>query len=347
MEAASEEIRKIQLTGRSTFIVSLPKRWVVDMNLKAGDPLVVTRRSDSSLLLIPKLPRTGERSSVVGLIISPEDEPLKVIRKVVSLYLVGYNTISLTARGERLTDSQRDVIKSEIRKKLVGTEILADSPILITIQVLLGYPELSVESALRRMCTISSTMHKDAIEALRTLDHQLATDVINSDDEVDRFTLYVIRQLKSAVQNETILKEIGLENQRDCLGYRIIARSVESTADQAVTIARNILEIKNKPGPQLYDEIVEASLFAYNAFETATKALFKHDYALGDHAIEIFRRYQTLEAKMVKELLRFDMQADDLAMMRLILASIGRIAENASDIAEAVLNVNVDKIIAK
>jgi phosphate uptake regulator len=35
------EGRKLQLAGKSTFLVSLPKRWVTSAGLKAGDTLFV------------------------------------------------------------------------------------------------------------------------------------------------------------------------------------------------------------------------------------------------------------------------------------------------------------------
>jgi phosphate uptake regulator len=33
----NNEVRRIQFTGRSTYILSLPKKWINEMNLKAGD----------------------------------------------------------------------------------------------------------------------------------------------------------------------------------------------------------------------------------------------------------------------------------------------------------------------
>ncbi|MGC2682319.1 MAG: hypothetical protein WA323_10650 [Candidatus Nitrosopolaris sp.] len=34
--ADKSEVRKIQFTGRSTYVLSLPKRWMNDMHLKPG-----------------------------------------------------------------------------------------------------------------------------------------------------------------------------------------------------------------------------------------------------------------------------------------------------------------------
>ncbi len=42
------EGRKLQLAGKSTFLISLPKRWVVGAGLKAGDTLLIQNESDGS-----------------------------------------------------------------------------------------------------------------------------------------------------------------------------------------------------------------------------------------------------------------------------------------------------------
>jgi phosphate uptake regulator len=39
------------------------------------------------------------------------------------------------------------------------------------------------------------SMHIDAITAMCTADKELAADVIRTDDEVDRFSLYILRNL--------------------------------------------------------------------------------------------------------------------------------------------------------
>ena len=43
------EVRKIQFTGRSTYILSLPKKWMTDIHLKPGDPVTIIREANNSL----------------------------------------------------------------------------------------------------------------------------------------------------------------------------------------------------------------------------------------------------------------------------------------------------------
>ena len=57
-------------------------------------------------------------------------------------------------------------MKIFVRRMLVGTEIVTDTSSQLMLQVLLSYPELTIQSALRRMSIITTSMHKDAILGL-------------------------------------------------------------------------------------------------------------------------------------------------------------------------------------
>jgi phosphate uptake regulator len=340
-----EETRRIQFTGKSTYIVSLPKEWVVSMGLKAGSLVTITRQ-DGSLILTPKgVAKPATQPTEATITISSGEDPETIVRAIISLYLVGYNSIIIKAREERISTMQRNLIKELTRKKLVGTEIVSETSNEIRLQVLVSYPELSVENALRRMCIIATSMHKDAMQALKNMDRELAKEVIQLDDEVDRFSFYIIRQLKLAVQNVKIIRDIGLSSPRDCLGYRVIVKFVERIADHAARIAKNVLSLEEKPSESVLQTLYEMSTFAQNLFEDAIKALFKKDYALADQVISKTKAIVALEEKALKEIQSKTKQTD-ISSIRMITESIRRIAEYASDIAEIVLNLNVNQIIA-
>lgn len=341
-----EEARKIQITGRSTYIVSLPKKWVKEMNLGPGDRLLLKRQSDSSLLVTPKLKKLTEKKEVI-VNVSPGENPYAVARKIISLYLVGYNAIRLSAGKERITAEQRAVIKDVIRKKLIGTEIITDSPNEMSLKILISYPELSVKSALERMYSIARSMYNDALTALAELNYDLARNVIDLDDDVDRFNLYIVRQLKSAVQDFYELKEMGLTTPRDCLGYRIATKSIERVADHAVKIAGRVLSFKRRLEPGIVEKVLKLNELADSIFEMAVNALFAQDYELAERVLEKSQEMEPLENEAVAYILKRGLDMEDLANLRLILVSIKRVSEYAGDIAEVVLNLTVDKAVSR
>ncbi|HVP22658.1 MAG TPA: phosphate uptake regulator PhoU [Conexivisphaerales archaeon] len=333
-----EEIRKVQFTGRASYIINLPKRWIVKQKIQQGDPLVVLPQPDGSLRISPKALSAGENAQEVVMKVAPDLDNDSLIRRLVSLYLSGYNTVRLVAAGG-VTLVQREVIKQLIRTRFVGTEIVSESSDSMTLQVLMSLPELPVEDALRRMSIIAGFMLRDAFRAVETLDRNLATSVIKADDEVDRFSLYVIRQLVSAVRNQLVMKEIRLSNPVECLGYRVVVKSVERMADHASNIASTVLSMEKKLDAPTLSDLAEFKSMDSQALEDSLAALFKRDYSMADGVFEVVSRCRKLDAKVLARI--SERKGIDETASRLIAEDLRRWAEYSADIAEVVLNLTV------
>ena len=340
----NEETRKLQITGGSTYIISLPKRWVIQNGLEKGSQLLIRQEENGSLAILPPELGKTERTEEALIKVSPKDNSEALIRKTVSVYLLGYNIIHIRAKDQKeILSTQRNAIKTFARNMLVGTEIVTDTSTDLTLQVLLSYPELSVPSALRRMSIITASMHKDAITALRNIDYQLAKDVRATDYEVNRFHLYIIRQLKMAIQNPRIITEIGLKKPKDCLGYRLITKIVERTADHATNIAKKVQLLKKQLDKEFLQTIQEMNEVAISSFETAIESLFRRDYDLAESVIARANKIVSLEKKALLSSKETDIE--EAANTRLVIESVRRIAEYSMDIAEIVLNMTVESVI--
>ena len=340
----NEETRKLQITGGSTYVISLPKRWVTQNGLEKGSPLLVRQEENGSLAVLPPELGKTERTEEALIKVSPEDNSEALIRKTVSVYLLGYNIIHIRAKDQKeILSTQRNAIKTFARNMLVGTEIVIDTSKDLTLQVLLSYPELSVPSALRRMSIITASMHKDAITALKNIDYQLAKDVRATDYEVNRFHLYIIRQLKMAIQNPRIITEIGLKKPKDCLGYRLITKMVERTADHATNIAKKVILLKKRLDEEFLQTIQEMNEVAISSFETAIESLFRRDFDLAESVIAKANTIVALEKEAL--LSSKETSIEEASNLRLVIESVRRIAEYSMDIAEIVLNMTVDSVI--
>jgi phosphate uptake regulator len=192
------------------------------------------------------------------------------------------------------------------------------------------------------MSIIAASMHKDAILALKTRDVSLAKEVAATDNEVDRFNLFVNRQLKISVQNPRMAKQIGLASSKDTLGYRLVTKSVERTADHAVNIAENVLTLKHDLNNVTLEKIESMSTIAIKMFDTAIDSLFRQDYDVAEGIVRSVKDVRTLEKDAVNS---SQMDVEDAASLRLIIESVRRTAEYASDIAETVLNMTVESIL--
>lgn len=340
----NEEQRKLQVTGGSTFIISLPKEWATKNELKRGSSMVVREEDDGSLSISPSSFPKKEKQEEANIKVTQNENSDAVVRTAISAYLNGANVLHIRAQGQKILSSKlRNHLKNFARNYLVGTEIVIDTHTLLTLQVLLNYPELTVQNALSRMSIIGSSMHKEAITALKNLDYSSAKAVIETDREVNRFSLYIVRLLKLAVSNQRVVKEIGLSFQKECLAYRLIAKSVERTADHATKIAENTLFLKEKVNEELYEKINSLSSLAVSMFESSVDALFKHDFNLAESVIEKLGQVHKLEKDAV--LFSKNMKIEEEVNLRLLIESVRRTAEYASDISEVVLNLNVESVL--
>ncbi|MBI5859149.1 MAG: phosphate uptake regulator PhoU [Nitrosarchaeum sp.] len=341
-----EETRKIQFTGKSSYIVSLPKQWVMDLGLKQGDQIRMIRKDSSTLEIYPPKfePRSQKKEDAT--IEIDDEETSSIVRKLISLYFLGYKTINIKPKTGRLSPIQRNTVKEAVKRMLMGSEIISDSSGGITVQVLVNLLELSVDGAFKRMIHLAKSMSNDAILAMRENNLELAQEVINTDDEVDRFGFYIIRQLKIAIQNEHMLKEMGFRNARDCLGYRLVVKNIERTGDHAAFIAKDILEFKKPVKKEIVEKIQEMNEFALSVLDDSCLALFKEDYVQAEKTIERTNEIVKYEKK-VRDASKSLKDDEEIYRIRRMTENIRRISEYASDIAEIVLNMNIEKSLKK
>jgi len=331
------EFRKVQITGGSTYVVSLPKKWIETVELKPKDQVALVPQPDMSLLLVPRGELKPKEASESLFDASQINRPEAVVTEFIARYLVGYDIIRV-----KLKDAMtRGFLRSSIHQKLIGVEIMEENANEIIAQCLLGSVDLPLDRALRRMHILMVFMFKDAIEALRTNDQALAQEIVRRDDEVDRLYLFIVRQLKAAVDNRLLVEEIGLSSPKDCLGYRLIVKSIERSADHAARITKEISTLETPLEKQTIESLVAVSELATEIQENSMKALYKYDAELVHETMAKVRNVAELEAKLIEKLLKLQIDARTIVSIRLILESMRRIAEYGTDIAEIAVNLHV------
>ncbi len=337
-EGRRSDFRKVQKTGGNSFVVSLPKTWVNDVKLKPSDPVAVLVQPDSSLLIVPRRDiRAISKSEAVLEAAQIRDKDF-LLRHFISYYLAGYDTIRITLG--RTDAALRGFIREGIRRKLVGVEIIEESSGGILTQCLSGYVDLPLKKALERMSIIAGGMLTDSVAVLQGGGKELAAEVIERDDEVDRFYHFLLRQLNIAVRDRSIIQEIGLTSTRDCLGYRLVVKSVERVADHAAGIASQAEALQGLP-EQAAARLVEMTANSKKVFDSAISALLRLDGKTAEEAIARTSDVVQMEGKLSGEALGPRMTATQVASAKLMLEGIRRAAEYGSDIAEVAIDLTV------
>jgi phosphate uptake regulator len=88
----------------------------------------------------------------------------------------------------------------------------------------------------------------------------------------------------------------------------------------------------------------QLSSLANSMFESSMDALFRHDFNLAESVIEKISQVHKLEKETVLNLQ--NAKIEEIVNLRLVIESIRRTAEYASDISEVVLNLNVESVLS-
>src|SRR3990172_136961 len=330
------ETRKVYVSGGSTYVISLPKKWVKKANLKAGDSLVVTEQ-DGSLLIETRL--IEKESTVKEIRISQIISNKALERKIIALYLTGYDTIKIKLdRKDHLV--YREAIR-EVLDYLMGIEIVDDTHDSMTLEIMVDHRRMMTGQVLQRMFSIDRSMLLDVGKAFETRDIGLAKDAIAREREVDRLYFLVVRQLKNAVRYQQVAEKLGIKYQRDSLGYRILVKVLERIADHIENIAKNyILLTEIQKQPQLDEYIILVNSTAMT-FEKSFLALFERD---GEAAEKIFQELKKIEndhSDISKKLFKIE-NIQSAIYQKTMLDSLGRIASYSGDIAEIAINMSTE-----
>ena len=331
-------MRKVQLTGGSTYIISLPKEWASDVGIKPGDYIQLIPQPDQTLLLVPG-ERVEERSEALIDAVSAKS-PEEVVREFIACYLTGYNVIRL--KFGKKVDEYKACLKDIMRSKLIGLETIEESTNQMVVRCFLGYMDFPIKDALKRIHSMTLSMCIDAIRSLKNHDKSLAKDVVQRDDEIDRLYLFVVRGLKLAVENRIVMKEMGLMSPRECLGYRLIVKSIERIADHAARIADIILSLNlSKINSNLLKDISRIAERSYAIYQEAVNSLYKLDIKQANDSIMKVKELTRMEKDLAERIFKLKLDVETITGLRLILESIKRVAEYAADIAEIVINLAI------
>ncbi len=334
-----EEKRKIQLTGGSTFTISLPIKWAREAGVKQGDELSLIQRSDNSLV-ITALKDKKEQLKCAEFVISEKESVEANFRYLISHYLVGYDIVKLLPpRGFEAEERKR--IKAEVRKRLIGMEVVGESSKEIVLKSFLKYEDFTLQDAILSMSKILLSMQEDAISALDKSDSNLAEDVIERDNEIDRFYLLIVRQLKAAMSDPELAKKIGVSRQRDSLGYRIIVKSMERIGDHIENIAKNSVMMGPQEGIKSLDSIKEIGIRTKDLFNKTLASLSDRDIVKANEAIEDSKSLTEEVEQANERILAEEQGITDKIHTLSILESLERIAKYCEDIAEVTINMGI------
>jgi phosphate uptake regulator len=317
------DTRKIQVTGKSTYIMTLPKKWVNESLLSAGSSVTLSYQEDGSLVISP--PALRKNTALKRLSMKENLDELK--RNVIGTYIMG-SCQFLEINGIKNCQEGKNEIR-KLCKVLIGFEIVEVEGSRILIQDILDTDEFTIEAGFKRVASLIFQMLNCLVDSLRTADREIIRDIISKDEDVNQLFFLLSKLFTSRLSLKKASKNDRL-SLIEAFYYRLAAGELEKIAGLVAEIARNLEKIVYSE--EEAEKLLDLGLFARQFIQDCGRSLRLSDVQLAN---DVLKDKVTFE----KKILALNGPTSEPAL-EIITESFGRIKNYAGNIAELTIDLS-------
>jgi phosphate uptake regulator len=252
--------------GKGSYILSLPKDWVIRNKLKKGSVLSLEVNGQSLMISTDLVEKEIEKKALV---INADNKALEEVHtEIVAAYLAGYTLIEVVSHKLK---EKGESIKERIAS-LAGLEILEQTATKITAKYLINTKEISLDSMIRRMDNITKSLIIDAMECIDGCNNH--SSIQQRDNDVNRLNFLIIRTVREIISSNKQLSDAH-KTSWQLFTYLGIAERLEKVSDRQKRIARGLEQLKLSPG--FSSELLLVYTSIKESFIEVMKAYYQHD----------------------------------------------------------------------
>ena len=229
------QTRRLQRTGGSTLIVSLPKPWTKRMDLTAGDVVGIVEQENGTLVVNPNI--TPSDQLLRAEVMAGDEPPEQLTRALISGYLGGAHLLKVRS-ADRFSVAQRQAVR-EFANLVIGPEIVDETAASILLQDLTDIGSLPLRTALKRLYRIVKAMQRDAIASLTEGAPELTANIADRDVEVDKLYWFITRVCNLLIAQPWLAERLETSISKG-IAYMLVARALERIGDHAVQMAEGL-----------------------------------------------------------------------------------------------------------
>ncbi|MBW2966184.1 phosphate uptake regulator PhoU [Candidatus Woesearchaeota archaeon] len=231
------EFRKLISFGKTSFVISIPKSWIMNNKLKKGD-LISIDENNGNLVLSTKTTETPPEIKEITIDITNKNI-IQIKREIIKYYVDNFNVIKIM--GNDLKIKAREI--RDILQNLIALEIMEQTGHKILVRDFTNMDKISIPNLIRRIDIITRAMLIDARDTLKE-DHY--ESIKHRDDDVNRLTFLVFRAVRFALDNPSAFKVYNMDT-FNLLKHWNIALNLEKIADGCKRISKNFRRMKLSP----------------------------------------------------------------------------------------------------
>jgi len=281
------EYRKLISFGKSSFVVSLPKSWVVKNKLKKGD-LIYFDENDRDLVLSPQ--SNVGKSEEKEITIPVDGKSIRRLqREIISAYIKNYRTIILV--GEEIKDKAPDI--QNTIQNLMALEVMEQTSRKIVARDFLDMNTISIFNLIKKMDNTVRAMIEDCEKSFAEENYG---NIFFRDNDVNRISFLIFRIIVFGLDNPSFMYKKHNLTSQNLLNLWWFAFNLETIGDGVKRVARYMRQVNLNKKQQ--DRFLKLFAESKNGYLQIMKGFLTQDENLA-HAV--------LESKeeFIKECVKF------------------------------------------
>jgi phosphate uptake regulator len=269
------DYRKVISFGKSSFVISLPKTWIKQNNIKKGQ-LVYVNVKENDLLVSAKEEKDQIYTSIT---INVDGKNIGLItRELNAAYIENNREIIL--EGKELKEKSKELL--EITRQLIALEVLElDSQRIVT-KDFLDMDKISIIDLMKKIDMIVRSMLKDCINSF---DEENAENINLRDKDVNRLSFLLFRIIRYGLSNQANMFKTQNFRAIDLLNEYWTTFHLEAIADEIKRVSRGMARVsisksKQKEFKKIISDVEEfyTQVIKAHYSKTRPKALALSEY---------------------------------------------------------------------
>lgn len=328
------QVRKIQATAGGTFMVTLPKEWVEQLQLTKGD-LVSTELDEGSLVITPTAPKHLGHSRTIDIDQLKDQRFLDL--SITASYIQGNDVTRIFSSSNKMQPRHREMIRQTI-EGIMGVEVSEDYADHIDLINLIDPERFSLLDTVRRFSATSAAVLRDAVTALEQGDANLAKDAFSRGSESTKVYRLMMRLAFQAAKSRKLREEMALDDISQVIVMAIATRELGRIAYYSMWVGQHVAALTQRPHPDFTSIVQRMQGTTAGMQEDALTALLSKDIAAANSVFQRMPQVRQLYESGYKLPVAYD--EENGYRLSLILRDIRGIAGYAVALADdAVLGI--------
>jgi len=312
------EYRKLISFGKSSYVVSIPKPWVIQNKLKKGDHIYI--EESGSNLILSKKESSEKKENKRKIIDIDKKSPHWIWREVCSGYILNNHEIVL--QGSEIKNKVKEL--QNVVQNLIALEIMEQTSDTIVAKDFLDMDNVSLLELIQKMDVVTRTMINESCQVFEECNYDSIND---RDKDVNRLYFLLYRAALFNMENPTKAMKNFKLTPMDMLRSLFMGFYIEVIADEvrrAIRYARMI-----EGSPEIKKQIKSFLEKMRDYYVGTMKSFYKKD-------IEAAFKLSDLKMDFEKDLDKMENEVQKIEHLNKVVNRLQRLVTNIHNLGRIV-----------